>query len=633
MLSLKNIRKKFGNETVLKNLSVEFTGGLNFIIGPSGSGKSTLLKLISGMDNDFDGELLFKGKSLKDFTKTDFNNYYYNSVGFIWQNFKLINHLSVEDNIMLVLNLSPLSDDEKNKNVKLMLSKLGISNLAKTKVYKLSGGQKQRVAIAPSLIKDPEMIIADEPTGALDAKSSKVIINILKEISKDRLVIIVTHDKSLIDKNSNCFLLKEGKLEKTNSQNGTNTKKVKDKFIHPALSFKNAMIQAYKNIEGLSVKFALTAVMLILSSFFLLMNLSGNIQTKQDDIYNQLVEERGDNIKDIYAGANTSTNDGKALQQDAFKAYDVLKNNPGVEYIYAGLSIADQTINIGDIVKDYKPQNSNCVPTVHKLLSGRMPDPDKMEVAVPNTLLDKFNLKSEEVIGKKLNMTGQVRTSRTTKADVSLNDLTIVGVIDSTFYGQQEEDFFIYGLKPVNEIFKQADLDKSMLDARIRAKTLEDILPIVDKLQKAGLTPGGDFSQIQDMLNLKSTNENQGASISTIFLSLSIIISLALTIINSYLRKNEHAVLKINGYSNKSILNLTIFEYLQISLVSAILFLITLPVLNSLGTKLFNMSLSGKTSLYLGIVIVVLQGLFIGFISSIISFKINPSKNLKIGDV
>ncbi|MDU7251496.1 MAG: ATP-binding cassette domain-containing protein [Clostridium sp.] len=633
MISLTNVNKRFGNERILKNLSVEFTEGLNFIIGPSGSGKSTLLKLISGMDNDFDGKLLFKGKSLKDFNKRDFNNYYYNSVGFIWQNFQLINHLSVEDNIMLVLNLSPISDNEKNKNIKLMLNKLGISHLSKTKVYELSGGQKQRVAIARALIKAPEMIIADEPTGALDAKSSKVIINVLKEISKERLVIIVTHDKSLIDKNSNCFLLKEGKLEKTNSQNVTNSPKVKDKFIHPALSLKNAMVQASKNIKGLSVKFALTAVMLILSSFFLLMNLSGNIQTKQDAIYNQLVEERGDNIKDIYVGSNTSTNDGKALQQDAFKTYDVLKNNPGVEYIYAGLSIADQTINIGDIVKDYKPQNSYCVPTVHKLLSGRMPAPDKMEVAVPKTLLDKFNLKADEVIGKKLNMTGQERTSRTTKADVSLNDLTIVGVIDSTFYGQQEEDFFIYGLKPVNEIFKQAGLDKSKLDARIRVKTLEDILPIVDKLQKAGLTPGGDFSQIRDMLSLKSTNENQGTSISIIFLSLSIIISLALTIINSYLRKSEHAVLKINGYSNKNILNLTIFEYLQISLVSSILFLITLPMLNSLGTKLFNMSISGKNSLYLGIAIVVLQGLVIGFISSIISFKIDPSKNLRIGDV
>ncbi|SFB36592.1 ATP-binding cassette domain-containing protein [Clostridium frigidicarnis] len=632
MLSLKNINKRFGNETVLKDLSAEFTGGLNFIIGPSGSGKSTLLKLISGMDNEFDGKILFKGKSLKDFSKSDLNNYYYNSVGFVWQNFQLINHLSVEDNIMLVLNLSPLTSDEKNKKVKLMLNKLGISNLAKSKISKLSGGQKQRVAIARSLIKNPEIIIADEPTGALDAKSSQVIMDVLKNISKERLVIIVTHDKNLIDKNSNCFLLKNGKL-KNNFKNEPSVGTVKSDCIRPVLSFKNAIIQAFKNIKGLSLKFALTSVILVLSSFFLLMNLSGQIQNKQDDIYNQLVKERGDNIKDIYVGANTTTSSGRGLQQDAFKTYDVLNGDSGVEYIYAGLSIDDQTINIGDIVKDYKPQNSNCVPTVHKLLSGRMPNSDEMEVAVPKTLLDKFNLKAEDVIGKNLNMTGHQRTSRTTKSNVSLNDLTIVGVIDSTFYGQEKEDFFIYSLKSVNEIFKQTGLDKSKLDARIRAKTLEDILPIVGKLQKAGLTPGGDFSQIQDMLSLKSTNENQGTLISTIFLSLSVIISLSLTIINSYLRKAEHAVLKINGYSNKSILNLTMFEYLQVSLISTILFLITLPILNTLSIKLFDMYISGKNSLYLSIVIVIIQGLVIGFVSSIISFKINPSKNLKIGDV
>ncbi|WP_459500677.1 ATP-binding cassette domain-containing protein [Bacillus sp. C1] len=638
MLSLNNIRKKFGNETVLHDLSAEFTGGLNFILGPSGSGKSTLLKIISGMDNDFEGDVRFKDQSLKGFSTPELNNYYYNSVGFIWQNFQLLNHLSVEDNVKLIINLSPLSAAEKDKKVRMMLNRLEIGNLAKTKVSKLSGGQKQRVAIARALIKDPEIIIADEPTGALDAASSKVIIDLLRKIAKEKLVIIVTHDKSLIDKDSNSFLLKGGKLEKTSFQDKAPSSKMKDKWIQPTLSFKDAIIQAFKNIKGLSIKFSLTAAMLILSSFFLLMNVSGNIQEQQDDTYNELVKERGDSIRDIYLTPNsTSTGgnaNGQAMEQDTSKAYELLKESPGIDYMYTSTPLANLNINIGDIVKDYKPETSNVSPTVQNLIAGKMPAYNKMEVAIPKIVLDELNLKPKDVIGKKLSMTGAMNSRSLGASEVSLNDLTVSGVIDTNFYNQMElKDAFIYSLQANKEIFKQANVDTSNLGVKIRAKTLEDILPLVDKLQKAGLSPQGDFSSIQDMLNLKATNEDQGSSISTIFLVLSIVITLALTVINSYLRKNEHAILKINGYNSKSILNLTIFEYLQVSLLSSIVFLITFPVLNIFSTSLFNMSVSGKDSLLLGVAIMIAQGLVIGVISSIMSATIKPSKNLKIGDV
>lgn len=185
MLSLIEIKKVFGNEIVLNHLSGDFQKGLNFIYGPSGSGKTTLLNIISGMDQNFEGDVYFNNQSMKRFTKKELSDYYYNSIGFIWQDYQLIEYLSVECNIDLVLSLSNLNKAERKMKVAKVLEELGISGLAKMKVAKLSGGQKQRVAIARALVKDPEIIIADEPTKHLDIKSPTLISSNLSMIYGD----------------------------------------------------------------------------------------------------------------------------------------------------------------------------------------------------------------------------------------------------------------------------------------------------------------------------------------------------------------------------------------------------------------------------------------------------------------
>lgn len=185
MLSLIEIKKVFGNEIVLNHLSGDFQKGLNFIYGPSGSGKTTLLNIISGMDQNFEGDVYFNNQSMKRFTKKELSDYYYNSIGFIWQDYQLIEYLSVECNIDLVLSLSNFNKAERKMKVAKVLEELGISGLAKMKVAKLSGGQKQRVAIARALVKDPEIIIADEPTKHLDIKSPTLISSNLSMIYGD----------------------------------------------------------------------------------------------------------------------------------------------------------------------------------------------------------------------------------------------------------------------------------------------------------------------------------------------------------------------------------------------------------------------------------------------------------------
>ena len=197
MLEVKDIRKEYktksGNNEVLKGISLKFDNkGMTFILGKSGSGKTTLLNLLGGLDKVTSGEIVIDGKSFNDFKESDYTSYRNNYIGFIFQDYNNLDELSVLENITLSNKLQNRQvDSEKLDN---LLKKLDIYDLKKRKINELSGGEKQRVAIARALLKNSKIILADEPTGNLDSINGKNIMDILKEISKDRLVIVVTHD-------------------------------------------------------------------------------------------------------------------------------------------------------------------------------------------------------------------------------------------------------------------------------------------------------------------------------------------------------------------------------------------------------------------------------------------------------
>ncbi|EGO6657219.1 ATP-binding cassette domain-containing protein, partial [Enterococcus faecalis] len=619
MLSLINIKKVFGNEVVLNNLSGNFQQGLNFIYGPSGSGKTTLLNIISGMDQNFQGEVYFNHQSIKNFTEKELSNYYYNSIGFIWQDYRLIEYLSVECNIDLVLSLSNLNKVERKMKVTKVLDELGISGLAKMKVAKLSGGQKQRVAIARALVKDPEIIIADEPTKALDPLAAKKIMTELKKIAKERVVIIVTHDKGLIGENSNVYRIEQGqlKLEEQSKQSSKNAKKKNTLVKPPHLSLKNCIYQSFNILKGAAIYSILTIILLILSSFFMLINLSGEIEEKQDNNFNRLVEERGETIKDIsIAKESTGGGSSGSLKQDTSGVVDLLKDDPRVEFMTAQEIVGNLKISIGDVVKNYEVQDSFNLPAITKLIAGRYPSIGKTEVAVPKRLLDLLDLKPSDVIGKNLNMTGlidvnpKIGSNEITGSKVSLDDVKVVGVIENNPKGgaitstlgrrdgKLTDGPLLFSVEAIKKMRQQTGVEKSM-SYNIRAKTLEDVLPIVNTLQESGLQSAGDFSMIEDMLQLRKKNEEQGATISLIFFILSLTISIVLALFNFYIKKSEFVFFKFNGFSNKNILSLTISEYFILGIMSSILFLLSFPLLSLLSQKIFNIYIVSTNNLVL----------------------------------
>ncbi len=204
MLELKNIKKSYvvGDSTIeaLKGVSIEFRKSeFVSILGPSGCGKTTLLNIIGGLDRYSDGDLVIRGKSTKTFRDSDWDTYRNHSIGFVFQSYNLIPHQTVLSNVELALTLSGVSKTERRRRATEALEKVGLGDQLNKRPSQMSGGQMQRVAIARALVNDPDILLADEPTGALDTATSMQIMEILKEISKDKLIIMVTHNPDLAE--------------------------------------------------------------------------------------------------------------------------------------------------------------------------------------------------------------------------------------------------------------------------------------------------------------------------------------------------------------------------------------------------------------------------------------------------
>lgn len=266
MLELKHIRKSYRTgefvQHALKDVSLEFRKNeFVSILGPSGSGKTTLLNVIGGLDRYDDGDLIINGKSTKDFKNIEWDFYRNNCIGFIFQSYNLISHISVLDNVEMGMTLSGISQGKRRKKALEVLARVGLSEHVHKKPNQLSGGQMQRVAIARALANDPDIILADEPTGALDTKTSVQIMELIRDIAKDKLVIMVTHNPNLAQEYASRIIeFQDGELT-SDSNPIKKEEKNKERFTirRTAMSFMTALKLSFHNIVTKKGRTLLTA--------------------------------------------------------------------------------------------------------------------------------------------------------------------------------------------------------------------------------------------------------------------------------------------------------------------------------------------------------------------------------------
>ena len=290
MLSVKHIVKSYKTgdfiQKALDDVSVKFRSSeFVCILGSSGSGKTTFLNIIGGLDKYDSGDLIINGKSTKRFKDRDWDSYRNNSVGFIFQSYNLISHISILSNVELGMTLSGVSRKERKEKARDALCRVGLLDHANKKPNQLSGGQMQRVAIARALVNDPAIILADEPTGALDSVTSVQIMDLIKEISKDKLVIMVTHNSELAKEYSSRIIsLKDGKIvDDSNPYDGDDSSVYS--FRKTSMSFITALKLSLTNIITKKGRTLLTsfASSIGIIGIALILSLSNGFQEKIDE--------------------------------------------------------------------------------------------------------------------------------------------------------------------------------------------------------------------------------------------------------------------------------------------------------------------------------------------------------------
>ncbi len=370
MLQIKEISKSYTTgeftQKALDNVSVNFRKNeFVAILGPSGSGKTTFLNVIGGLDKYDSGDLIINGTSTKAFADSDWDAYRNNSIGFIFQSYNLITHLNILDNVELGMTLSGVSEDERHKKALDALSRVGLKEHAHKKPNQLSGGQMQRVAIARALANDPDIILADEPTGALDKNTSRQIMDLIKEIADDKLVIMVTHNPSLADEYADRIVkFEDGHViddsnpyEEAEADTSYTLKKT-------SMRFKTALKLSGKNIatkKGRTVLTALASSIGIIG-IALILSLSDGFQIQIDKYQSNALSEFP-----VFIAQQVTVMDEELMLKQQEQMHDMLTGNrdfADTDYVVLSDVSTESMIHINQFTDDFTAYLNNVDPSV-----------------------------------------------------------------------------------------------------------------------------------------------------------------------------------------------------------------------------------------------------------------------------
>ena len=357
MLELKNIKKSYKTgefvQHALKGVSLTFDRNeFVCILGASGSGKTTLLNIIGGLDRYDSGDLIINGKSTKKFKATEWDSYRNNCVGFIFQSYNLISHISVLENVEMALTLSGYKRKNKREKALEALDKVGLKDHAHKRPNQLSGGQMQRVAIARSLVNNPDIILADEPTGALDSTTSVQIMNLIKEIAKDKLVIMVTHNPELAKNYASRIIeFKDGEI--LSDSNPIKEEEIDTGTVHikkTVLSYLSAIHLSFNNIKTKKGRTFLTAFAASIGiiGIALILSLSNGFQLQIDKFEKSTLSQMP-----VTISSQAMQMDEDTLEEQMQTSTNKKDKYPTEQVVKPTESVMEKIVHTNNITKDY----------------------------------------------------------------------------------------------------------------------------------------------------------------------------------------------------------------------------------------------------------------------------------------
>lgn len=615
MLELKNVCKKYDRE-VLKKINLRFGNrGLICLVGESGSGKSTLLNIIGGLEQADSGKVIFNGNNIK---KIDSSFYCNQLVSFINQNYNLIDKYTVLENILLPIELRRIRSP---CNVDNILKMLGIYSLKNKKVISLSGGEKQRVAIARCIVQNTRIILADEPTGALDSENAYSVMRILKNLSKQKLVIVVTHNKELANTFADSIIkIVDGKIcSKLNDINKNNYFKIKYNRKNK-LSFIKLIKYAIKNLNNKLLRNILTIVAFTIGllSLGIVLSIKAGFN-KELDILNKssffnypLVISKNNYVDNF--NSKVENKNGVNVKKGSFVANEIddklisLVNNIDKKYVNGITYYRDIDYEFKSI--SYVNPSNN----YFYLVSGRMPE-NNNEVMI---LYDE-----EDSISDKLYNYLDVSNNGLINNVFKVNDkeLVITGIVKSN------NDYFksLSGILYSNDIF-----DNEITDIYIYANNLNSKNKIKDLLKDYEI-----LDNAEDVVNLTKKMVDGISLVLILFSVISLIVSMIMIFVISYIsvmeRYKDIGIYKSIGFRNKDIKNLFIFENIIIGMCSFYLAIILILFISNAINKIVYKYINFEHIMRLNctnILIIFVLGLVLCYIASFIPAKIASNKKI-----
>ncbi|QUG43452.1 ABC transporter ATP-binding protein/permease [Psychrobacillus sp. INOP01] len=539
MIEIKKLTKKYDDSLILDDTSLNFPSeGLVCLLGPSGSGKSTLLNMVAGFDSDYSGDITVCGTSISNMNADELCNYRRDNIGFIFQNYHLLSGYTVFENILLSCALNTSSEAENRENAKELLDKLGLSQKIDEKIENLSGGQKQRVAIARAIISNPHIILADEPTGALDRNNSNEIMALLKEISKDRLVIVITHDQKICSLADEVVHIENGKLITSNidtrtdiTSNHTLSLKKAVKVSAFKRGLKNFKVHITRYIAiSLAISIGILAFMLSLSS--------GNSIDKA-------ISDFQDN--------NTAYNNGYIKgEDDDGTVFDILNADERIGNVYYQYKIKDVSLRLGDKTEALLEKYPMAKATEH-MSYGAMPKTGENEIALSPSLAKKFENDISNMLGKELTLN---------YGDKEYT-LTISGIYNAGY-----DDFFVSS--DIEQAFYENVEGEKRYSINYDVKDFEDIVSVSQMLADKKIDSKNSAKEVETLQSTFNNLSRLFSIVSILILAIGLFISTVLLIKLQNSRYREIGLLSALGYNKATVRKIIVSENVLLAVMSVI---------------------------------------------------------------
>ncbi|UPM55562.1 ABC transporter ATP-binding protein/permease [Gottfriedia acidiceleris] len=624
---------------VLHGIDVEFEKGeFVSILGESGSGKSTFMNIIGGMDRDFEGDVIVDGSSLHGMKELELDSYRKLKIGFIFQSFNLIGHLSVLENVILTMQMTDMNSAEREQKAKNILTELGLGEHLNKKPNQLSGGQKQRVAIARALSNDPDIILADEPTGALDKKNSEQIMQLLDNIAaKGKLVITVTHSQKVANYGTRIITMDDGKIikdellrEPYNQMNSN--QKVKNKNLRLGAALKMAFNNIRLNLKrNMLVSFGGAIGIL---SVVLMLGLGNGVTNYINKEINANVKPNVLQVTKIPEGQKSSTGplpnpvqETVLLKKKDIEQVENIFHIKKVEKVFT-LTMGSSVQYNDNLVNIVQYQTMNDSVTKDDLVEGNLPKNN--ELLISETVAKKLTDVTDKLVGKKVELYINTKDSKQ-RPMILTKELKVSGIIK----GSMNQDLAYTSYQTLEKMYssKKTNLMATQLDVTVdQKKNLDRVKTDLKEIGFTGTGIGNILNQVTNYLKI-ATNVLAGvAGISLLVSAIMIIVVLYISVVE---RTKEIGILRAVGARRKDIKRIFFAEAGLLGLTSGIIGVIAANVISSLGNnvmkKVFDAQLIqiSVENILTGILISIIISILAALLPSAKAAKLDPMESLR----